>query len=213
MKRPRIIRKEDGVSLIELLVVIALVSLAMTGIVKLLILSMGTQQQIDADFRAQQDVRQAQYDLEENLGEAKRQGVGENQYPIFQSDLLSVPDQRGNWVTYLYATPPGAEGPTIVRIFTDSKPSLPITVLGTDKQLINVMPGQANQYATVERINGGPLFTYYEDDDSPASFSGSSVQTPRHVRSIQINFRVSESDSHAMQDPVDASIRVNLRNY
>lgn len=223
MNRNKSISHESGISLVEVLIATVILAIAMAGISKVLIMTMGAQQKIDAEFRAQQDARQAEYDLEEFLGEAKRLDAATNQYPIFQSDLVSIPTQKGNWVTYYYTTPPGAYGPTIVRITTTSRPTLPLTVLSTDKQLINVMPNPNDQYTTVERNSNGtscagagsssPIFSFYLGDGSCAPFTGQSIQTPRDVRSIVVNYRITVSVGHVLQEPVNASVRVNLRNY
>ena len=213
MRRPRIIKSEAGASLVELLVVVVLMSIALTGITKMVIMAMDTQQKIDADFRAQQDVRQAQYDMEKIVGESKRLDAATNQYPVFQNDLISVPTQQGNWITYYYTTPPGAYGPTIVEIITSTKPAIPPTVLSTDRQLIKVKPNSNDQFTTVEKINNGPIFTFYKADGATPAFNGQSVQTPRDVRSIQVNFRITVSEGHVLRDPVNASARINLRNY
>ncbi|MCL4472504.1 MAG: hypothetical protein M1539_03870 [Actinobacteria bacterium] len=202
-----------GTSLVELLVVTVLMSIALTGITKMVIMAMDTQQKIDSDFRAQQDVRQAQYDMEKIIGESKRLDAATNQYPIFQNDLISVPTQQGNWVTYYYATPPGAHGPTLVKIITNTRPAIPPTILSSDKQLINVKPNVNDQYTTVERLNNGPIFTFYKGDGAQPIFNGQSVQTPRDVRSIQVNFRITVSEGHVIKDPVNASVRINMRNY
>lgn len=202
-----------GTSLVELLVVIVLMSIALTGITKMVIMAMDTQQKIDSDFRAQQDVRQAQYDMEKIIGESKRLDAASNQYPVFQNDLISVPTQQGNWVTYYYATPPGAYGPTLVKIITNTRPAIPPTILSSDKQLINVKPNVNDQYTTVERLNNGPIFTFYKGDGAQPIFNGQSVQTPRDVRSIQVNFRITVSEGHVIKDPVNASVRINMRNY
>ncbi|MHB1458215.1 MAG: hypothetical protein ACYC0V_15000, partial [Armatimonadota bacterium] len=163
-------RSSAGTSLVELLVVIVLMSIALTGITKMVIMAMDTQQKIDSDFRAQQDVRQAQYDMEKIIGESKRLDVASNLYPVFQNDLISVPTQQGNWVTYYYATPPGAYGPTLVKIITNTRPAIPPTILSSDKQLINVKPNVNDQYTTVERLNNGPIFTFYKSDGAQPIF-------------------------------------------
>lgn len=213
MKNNIKIKSSAGISLVELLVVIVLMSIAMTGITKMVIMAMDTQQKIDSDFRAQQDVRQAQYDMEKIIGESKRLDAATNQYPIFQNDLISVPTQQGNWVTYYYTTPPGSYGPTLVKITTNSRPAIPPTVLNTDKQMINVKPNANDQYTTVERLNNGPIFTFYKGDGTQPVFNGQSVQTPREVRSIQVNFRITVSEGHVLKDPMNASSRINMRNY
>lgn len=213
MKIRGFVKSESGVSLVELLVVLVLMSIALTGITKMVIMAMDTQQKIDADFRAQQDVRQAQYDMEKVIGESKRLDAASNQYPVFQNDVISVPTQTGSWVTYYYTTPPGAYGPTLVEITTSTRPAIPPTVLSTDKQMINVKPNSNDQYTTVDRVNNGPIFTFYKADGTPAAFNGSSVQTPRDVRSIVVNFRITVSEGHVLKDPVNASMRINLRNY
>lgn len=207
------LRRDDGITLVEVLVTVVILVLVMVGITKLVIMTMDTQQKIDADFRAQSDVRQAQYDLEKNIGEAKRFDAAYNQYPVFQNDLISIPTQQGNWATYYYTTPPGAYGPTIVRIVTSTKPAIPPTVLSSDRELINVKPNANDQYTTVERINNGPIFTYYKADGTQPAFNGQSVQVPRDVRSISVNYRITVTEGHVLKDPVIASFRINLRNY
>ena len=192
---------------------VVLLSIAMTGITKMVITTMDSQQKIDAEFRAQQDARQVEYDMEKILGEAKRLDAASHQYAEFRDDYVSVPNQNGGWTTYYYATPPGAIGPTIVRLITSSKPVYAPTLRTSDKQMINVMPNASNQSTTVERINSGPIFTYYKSDGTQATFSGGKVQTPRDVRSILVNYRITVSEGHTLKEPVNASTRINLRNY
>lgn len=206
---------EGGISLVELLVVIGLLSLVMTGITGMLITSIKSQQKVDAQFRSQLDVRQALYDMESNIAEAKRKDSTGNQ-PIFGNDLISFPSQKaGTWITYIYGTPPGAQGPTIVRIVSSSQPTLPITLKATDKQMINVNPNENGVITTVERVSGGPIFTYYGEDGSQIfPDAGTKIVTsPRDVRSVKVQFQTTVSEGHADREPTVSSTQINLRNF
>lgn len=201
---------EVGVSLVEMLVTLTLFSIAMGAITSMLIMSMRSQDEINANFRSQQDVRQAVYDMEKNIAEAKRKDASNNQ-PIFEDDLISFPSQTGtNWITYYYTTPPGATSPTIVRIVTTSRPTLPITVDDTDKQMIDVRNG-SDLVTTVEPVgDGAPIFRYYGADGSEIT---SPVAAPRDVRSVKVDFTTAVSDGHASNETTTSSTQINLRNF
>jgi prepilin-type N-terminal cleavage/methylation domain-containing protein len=200
---------QDGVSLVETLVAISLFSIIMTAVTSMLIMSMRSQQEVNAHFRSQLDAKVVLYDMEKNIAEAKRKDTSDNQ-PLFQDDLISFPSQAGtNWITYTYATPPGAESPTIVRINTNTRPTSFI-VQSTDKQMINVNPG-SDLVTTVERVPpGAPIFTYYGADGSLIT---APVATPRNVRSVRIAFATFVSDGHAQRESVVSSTQINLRNF
>ena len=91
--KTRLFLREEGISLIELLVAISLLTIVMGSITGMLIMSMRTQDEVNADFRSQLDVRQALYDMEKNLAEAMRKDSAGMQ-PIFQANALTVPTQR-----------------------------------------------------------------------------------------------------------------------
>jgi len=213
MSRQLTLKKENGMSLVEVLIVVFLLGVSATGITEMLVSTMGAQQKIDAEFNAQQDVRQAEYEMEKTFGEAKRTDSATNQEPVFQSDLVSVPTQNNNWATYYFTIPPGADGPTIVKITTSTRPTIPPTVLNTDKQMINVRPNTGIQSTVVDRVNGGPIFTYFKNDGTQIMLTGQSIAIPRDVRSIQVNFRITVREGHILNDPVIALTRINLRNY
>ncbi len=205
---------EAGISLIELIVVIVLLSLAMTGITSVLISSMRAQQKVDAQFRSQLDARQVLYDMESNIAEAKREDSLGNQ-PVFQDDLISFPSQSaGKWITYTYATLPGASQPTIIRLITDGKPAIPPVLTASDKQMI-VIGSNGGQTTLADRVNNGPIFTYFGDDGSqimPNPGTGS-VTTPRSVRSVKVSFETTTSEGHADRQPAISTTQVNLRNF
>lgn len=193
-----------------MLVTLALFSIAMGAITSMLLMSLRSQDEINANFRSQQDVRQAVYDMEKNIAEAKRKDASDNQ-PIFQSDLISIPSQTDtDWITYYYATPPGATSPTILRIVTTSRPTLPISIDDTDKQMIYVGYG-SDLVTTVERVgDGAPIFKYYGADGSEIT---SPVGTPRNVRSVKVEFTTAVSDGHASRETTTSSTQINLRNF
>jgi len=201
---------ESGISLVEMLVTITLFSIAMGAITSMLLMSMRSQDEINANFRSQLDVRQAVYDMEKNIAEAKRKDASDNQ-PIFQSDLISFPSQEGtNWITYYYATPSGASSPTILRIVTTSPPTLPISLDGGEKQMIDVGYG-SDLVTTVERVGeGAPIFRYYGADGSEIT---APVSTPRNVRSVKVDFTTTVSDGHANRETTTSSTQINLRNF
>lgn len=201
---------QAGVSLVEMLVTLALFSIAMGAITSMLIMSMKAQDEINANFRSQQDVRQVVYDLEKNIAEAKRKDASNNQ-PIFQADLISFPSQTGtDWVTYSYSTPPGESTPTILRIVTASRPTLPLSIDEEDKQMIDVSRG-SDLVTTVDRSgDGAPIFKYYGADGNQIS---APVATPRDVRSVKIEFTTTVSDGHAQRESTTSSTQINLRNF
>jgi prepilin-type N-terminal cleavage/methylation domain-containing protein len=204
-----------GVSLIELLVVISLLALVMTGITSMLISGMRAQQKVDASLRSQLDVRAVVYDLEKNIAEAKRKDSSDNQ-PVFQDDLISFPSQKGNeWITYAFAQPVGCSTETIIRLITDGKPVIPLTISTTDKQMINISTNSPDLFTTVGRVSEGPIFSYYGEDGvqitpDPAT---QTVTAPRNVRSVQVSFMTTVSEGHAQHQPTVSSTQINLRNF
>ncbi|MHB8793621.1 MAG: PilW family protein [Thermoleophilia bacterium] len=201
---------QAGVSLVEMLVTLTLFSIAMAAITSMLLMSMRSQDEINANFRSQQDVRQAVYDMEKNIAEAKRKDASNNQ-PIFQSDLISIPSQTGTeWITYHYATPSGSTSPTIVRIVTTSRPTIPISIDDADKQMIDVR-NRGDLVTAVDRVGDlAPIFKYYGADGSEIA---SPVVTPRNVRSVKVEFITVVSDGHANSETTTSSTQINLRNF
>ncbi len=203
---------ESGISLIELLVATGLLAIVMTGITSMLISNMRAQQRIDAQFRSQLDVRQALYDIEGNLSEAKRKDASGNQ-PIFQNDMVSFPSQNGSkWITYFYTTPPGTSSNTIMRIISDVMPVLPITVSTLDHQMINVT---ADTGTTVDRIDSRPIFTYFGESGAqiipdPVTLR---IAVPRNVRSIQVSFQTNVNGGHGSVEPSQALTQIKLQNF
>lgn len=207
------IKQESGISLVELIVAIGLFSLVMASITGMLISSMKAQSKVDAEFRSQLDVDQALYDIKSNIAEAKRKDATGVQ-PYMQDDLISFPSQNGtSWITYMYGTPPGANGPTIVRIISDTRPILPITLNSSDKQMISVRA--EGPITTVERVGGAPIFKFYGEGGGqlvPDPVT-KNITTPRNVRSIMVTFRATVSEGHTVKQPSDTSMMINLRNY
>ncbi len=150
--------------------------------------------------------------MEKNISEAQRRDTYGNE-PIFQDDLISFPSQNEpQWITYLYTSEhPDSSGlPTIVKVVTDGMPSLPLTILSSDKQLINVDPA-LSETATVERVfSNAPLFTYYDEEGNQMS---TPVANPRNVRSVDIAFKSTVSTGHAQNEPTVSKIKINLRNF
>ena len=119
---------------------------------------------------------------------------------------------RSQWITYLYTSEhPDSSGlPTIVKVVTDGVPSLPLTILSSDKQLINVDP-DLSEAATVERVSGNaPIFSYYDEEGNQMS---TPVANPRDVRSVEISFKSTVSTGHAQNEPTVSTIKINLRNF
>ncbi|MFA6001725.1 MAG: prepilin-type N-terminal cleavage/methylation domain-containing protein [Thermoleophilia bacterium] len=207
----RLFHDQRGLSLTELLVALTLLTLALGAITSMIIMSMRSQEKINAEFRSQLDARVVLYDMEKNIAEAKRKDTSNNQ-PVFQSDLISFPSQNGSqWITYVYATPPGASSGTIIRKITSGKPTIPVQVSSTDKQMINVREDGSGNVTTVERVSQyAPIFTYYGDSGLQIT---APVTDPRSVRSVKIVFKVTESDGHARNEDTISSSQINLRNF
>lgn len=205
-------RRQEGLSLIELLVAMALLTIVMGAITSMVIQSMKSQQEITADYRSQLNVRQALYEMEKNIAEAKRQDELGNQ-PIFEGDLVSFPSQNGSvWITYWYTnTHPSSGGKyTIVRIDTSGMPSLPVAVETTDKQLINVDPDDSEESKVEPASSGAPIFTYF---DANGAELATPVADPREVRSVQVSFRSTVSTGHSDDEPTVSTSKINLRNF
>lgn len=207
-----ITRKQAGLSLIELLVAMMLLTIVMGAITSMVVQSMKSQQEITADYRSQLNVRQALYEMEKNIAEAKRRDALGNE-PVFEDYLISIPSQNGDqWITYWYTnTHPSSGGKyTIVRIETEGMPTSPIIVETGDKQLVNVNPDDAEE-SKVEPVSGGaPIFTYY--DQSGVQIA-SPVADPRSVRTVEVAFKSTASVGHANDEPTVSSSRINLRNF
>lgn len=204
---------ERGISLVELIVAIGLFSLVMAAVTGMLISSMRTQQKVDAEFRSQLDVGQALSDIKNIIAEAKRRDVYGNQ-PYMQDDLISFPTQNGSsWVTYVYGTTPGANGPTIVRIITSVRPTLPIVLSSADKQMISVKA--EGPITTVDRVDGAPIFTYFGEGGGQITPDPvtKNIATPRNVRSILVSFKATVSGGHDVEQPSTSTLQINLRNY
>ena len=98
-----------------------LLAIVMAAVTSILISNMMAQQKIDAQFRSQLDVRQALYDMEKNLSEAKRKDAGNNQ-PIFQEDMVSSFSERRQLdYVHIYESPRGKQSYPHGRI-TDARP-------------------------------------------------------------------------------------------
>jgi prepilin-type N-terminal cleavage/methylation domain-containing protein len=210
-KNKRILRfsSESGVSLVELIVALSLLSIAIAGVTSMLMMSMRTQDKINAGFRSQLDARKVIYDMELQVSESKKSAAN-GQYAIFQGDAITVPTQQGNWVTYEYATPPGESTPTLVRIYSANRPStLPVSPTSSDTKLINV--GTSEITTTMNRASSGaPIFTFYGSDGTRIT---APVSNTKLVRSIKIEFSVTESKGHEAGETNLSSTQINLRNY
>jgi Tfp pilus assembly protein PilV len=199
---------ESGVSLVELLVAISLLTIAIAAITGVLTMSLRAQDTVNAGLRSQLDTRKVLYDMEVEVSEAKRSSAS-GQYAIFQADAISVPTQEGDWVTYEYVTPPGEQSPTLMRIYTDARPTLPLTPSETDTKLIN--PGRSEITTAVDRSSpGNPIFKFFDKYGVQLS---APVSNTRDVRSIRVEFAVTESKGHAEDVTNLASTQINLRNY
>jgi prepilin-type N-terminal cleavage/methylation domain-containing protein len=208
----RVASRQAGLSLIELLVAMAMFTIVIGAITSMVIQSMKSQQEITADYRSQLNVREALYDMEKNIAEAKRHDALDNQ-PVFQDDLIAFPSQNGSeWITYWYTnTHPSSGGKyTIVRIATAGMPSLPITVVDTDKQLILVNPDDSVESKVDRESPGAPIFTYYDENGTELA---TPIVNPREVRSVQVSFKSTASTGHADDEPTVSSSRINLRNF
>ena len=110
---------------------------------------------------------------------------------------------------------PGSGSATIVRVITTGKPTLPRTLLATDKQMINVNPD--NQLVTrVERISpAAPIFTYYGESGAQIlpDEGTRTITIPRNVRSVKVSFKVLVSDGHAQRESTISSTQISLRNF
>ncbi|MDO8735880.1 MAG: prepilin-type N-terminal cleavage/methylation domain-containing protein [Thermoleophilia bacterium] len=201
---------ESGISLVELLVAITLMSIAIVGITSMLMMTMRTQDTINAGFRSQLDTRKVLYDMELQVSESKKSAAN-GQYAIFQADAISVPTQEGNWVTYEYVTPPGESSPTLMRVFTANRPaSLPVTPSSSDTKLINVGTNSDITTAVNRASPSAPIFRFYGSTGSAIS---APVSNTRNVRSIKVEFSVTESKGHAEGESTVSSTQINLRNY
>lgn len=203
----------SGISIIELLVALSLLSIVMAAVTGLLISGITSQTRVDAQLRAQLDARQVIYDMEKNLSEAKRHDASGNQ-AVFQDDMVSFPSQDGtDWFTYIYATPSGAPGPTIMRKITNGEPAMPIVLSATDDQMIKLDGGSLK--ATVERTNNGPIFTYYGADGNQIATDPTTraVTDITQVRSIRVSFQTTVTEGHAQHQPVPVTIQIDMRNF
>ena len=202
-----ILANESGISLIELLVAIGLLAIVMAAVTSILISNMMAQQKIDAQFRSQLDVRQALYDMEKNLSEAKRKDA--SIISRFFRKTWFLPSQNGaNRITYIYTNPLGASSRTLMRRITDARPIPPIIVVTTDHQMINITAGGGT--TSVERIEGRPIFTYFGADGVQIT---APVTTPRNVRSVQVSFQTFVSGGHGFEGDAQAVTRIKLQNY
>ena len=100
-----ILANESGISLIELLVAIGLLAIVMAAVTSILISNMMAQQKIDAQFRSQLDVRQALYDMEKNLSEAKRKDA--SIISDFQEDMVAASQNGANRLRTYIRIPSG----------------------------------------------------------------------------------------------------------
>lgn len=203
---------QAGWTLVETLVAITLMTIVIGAITSVVIQSMKSQQEVTADYRSQLNVRQALYDMEKNIAEAKRRDDLGNE-PIFEDDLLAIPSQNGDeWITYWYTnTHPSSGGKySIVRIVTNGMPSLPLTVESADKQVISVNPDDEEE-STVDRVEpDAPIFTYYDANGTEIS---APVADPRSVRSVEVSIKSTVSVGHSMNEPTVSSSRIKLRNF
>ncbi len=202
---------EAGITIIELLVAIVLLAIAVGAITGMVIMSMRSQQKVSAEFRAQLNARQALYDMEKNIAEAKRRDSEGNE-PIFHDDLISFPSQNGDeWITYIYTdSHPHSGGATIVKVVTDGMPTLPLAIEASDKQMINTDPGMSEVAAVEPVTEGAPIFSYF---DAAGGQLATPVSNPREVRSVGVAFKTVVSTGHAQQEPTISTIRINLRNF
>lgn len=210
-KNKRFLRfsSESGVSLVELIVALSLLSIAIAGVTSMLMMSMRTQDKINAGFRSQLDTRKVLYDMELEVSESKKSAAN-GQYAIFQGDAITVPTQQGNWVTYEYMTPPGESSPTLMRIYSATRPAtLPKAPTTNDTKLINV--GSSEITTTMNRATpSAPIFTFYGADGARIT---APVSNTKNVRSIKLEFSVTESKGHDEGETNSSSTQINLRNY